>query len=86
MPQRQDDGVEVTLGNQTPDSCPREREMAQVELQCQPPVGVTPAVPIKSSSPGPALVCSLPAATNIPIRPVCHGLTEPERASSPYPT
>lgn len=28
MPQRQDDGVEVTLGNQAPDSCPREREMA----------------------------------------------------------
>lgn len=26
MPQRQDDGVEMTLSNQAPNSCPRERQ------------------------------------------------------------
>lgn len=81
MPQRQDDGVAMTLCNQAPDSCPSERETVQVELQGQ------PALPVTTSSPGPARlgICPLAEATNTPICPMCRGPPEPERASSLTP-
>lgn len=58
MPQRQDDGVEMTLSNQASDSCPKERQKhwrkqcfsasLQWGAPCPPPV--------QTSSPAPALV------------------------------
>lgn len=70
MPQWQDDGVEMTLSNQAPDSCPKERQKRwrkrcfSASLQR----GVPCPPPAHTSSPAPALVPApvplLPQATH----------------------
>lgn len=89
MPQRQDDGVEMTLSDQAPDSCPQGgRNVGRSSASGLACSGGHPACPQVTPAPlgQPLPQCLAPGCCYQFSCPMYRGPPGPQRASSPYPT